>query len=73
MQGGEMLARGAEDEFEALKTAAFRRYNKNKLYKETIDIMLDEAFRLGHYAGHLRGELHVFNMYKDAYGEPEDE
>ncbi len=36
-----------EEEFEAVKTAAFRRYEKGKLHKDNLEYFLQEAFILG--------------------------
>lgn len=68
MQGGEYLAQGVQSEFSKLKISTLKRYETNKLHRDNLEFILEEAFRLGHYAGHLRGELHVHNLYTKVYG-----
>ena len=52
----EELAREKEEEFETLKSVTLRLFRENELDKIKLKSLLNEAHRLGHYAGHCRGE-----------------
>lgn len=63
-----------ELKLEQLKQAAFNQINE--LDKKTLEYIIEEAYRVGHYVGHIRGEQHqsdLLEMYKERIRELEGE
>ena len=55
----EQLARDKEKDKEALKLAVLGLFRSGRLDSETLKKAIDQAFLLGHNAGHCRGEQYV--------------
>jgi len=55
----ELQARDKERDKEALKVAVVSLFRLGRLDSETLKRAIDQAFLLGHNAGHCRGEQYV--------------
>lgn len=63
-----------ERDFELLKQVSFNKLDE--LDKKSLDYIIKEAYRLGHYVGHIRGEQYQSDLlegYKKRVWELEGE
>ncbi|MCG5104413.1 hypothetical protein [Oceanobacillus alkalisoli] len=66
MDNLERYAREREKEKNAIKIAVLRLHRMDLLDEELLSTALDKAFRLGHNAGHCRGESHKTKLQRGA-------
>lgn len=59
----EMYANSKEEDFKLLMEVAKDKLSKGELDTKSLDFLLREAYKTGHYAGHCRGELCVRESY----------
>ncbi|MFD1350183.1 hypothetical protein [Oceanobacillus caeni] len=62
----ELYAREKEQEKEYLKQATILLMKAGHLDKQYLEYAIEKAFKLGHHAGHCRGEMHKDKLKKGA-------